>query len=155
MKMLKGNSLNESRKPKNPAAKMPGFRIGTSICQKRCQRLAPKSSAASISRVSKREATTSIASKAKGKAQTKWASANDHTPIFTLITRRYHMKSPTPATMPGTISGMRNPMSSGPRRFTRGSTGPTIRAPITHAAEVAKASPIESSSGSPTRKLLP
>ena len=65
------------------------------------------------------------------------------------------MNRPTPATMPGTMSGIRKPSSSGPRRFTRGRTGPTISAPAMHATEVMSASTRLSRIGPPTKKLLP
>src|SRR5689334_9894733 len=42
--MLRGSSVNDSRKPTIPALTMPGRKIGSSICQNLCQGLAPRSS---------------------------------------------------------------------------------------------------------------
>ena len=108
-----------------PAPMMPGRRIGNSMSQKRRQGLAPRSSAASSRRRSKRVAITSTSSSANGSAQTMCAMKIDHMPSRRPSSERKKMNSAAPMVRPGTNSGSSAISTTPPGRPMRGIARPT------------------------------
>ena len=72
---VRANSSKESVKPKSADAMIPGFMIGSVMCQKVRQLLAPRHIAASSVERSKRLNTVSITMKQKGKVQRMWTGS--------------------------------------------------------------------------------